>query len=710
MIRGLRLCAGALLAIGLVVVYLSAAEPATFVESDCTGVINTDALGGLPFITFLDPISYGCRVVDAVNGHPVHDGTQSVRVELHADECNSSPQSLDCQSDRSRYEVFHNNRFSTTDGKVSRYEEWVYVPPQVRFRPRGGNIMFLNQMQYLPPDNEVGGTLAYLEVGEDNELMVRTHVGFTFNIQQRYTVLQNPVGVWTKVVWEIGGTTQANGFLRVYINDVLKVDETKPTLPSAGWRHSLKIGIYNAFRSQAIEPYDTQVVYFDAIALSVSDFSPSLIQNGDFSSGEQSWSFFATPTPAYIVHQVTNGVLEYYRVPPPPGTANQAVAFQETGVALPAGAPILAQFNLANTSTARKRVSVLTLDFDFSDLSVCTFWLEPGATARTYRMRSHTTRAWTNAALYFYAASAGSDGGFLQIDNVSLTHVPTQAADRTDCVDPTAPVPAGGPPGSDLLVNGDFSTGTLPPWGTFGQIQSQIANGVFEFVKLAGTPAGVVLQPTGQAITTGERLTATFQLGNSSSVRKRVTVILHDNNFSDLSACTFWLPPGQALSTYTYRTFATHAWTNATLSVYPATTGPDQWIQLDNVTLQRTPAASNSGTECVEPGGSENPPTAIAGAGAGRAGGLIQPRAFLVDVPVAPGPALRLSSWLSGPAHLRGRIEISRDGETWETAFVVPPSDTWMPLEMDLSAYAGTRVLIRFVVDGATIWWLRAVR
>jgi hypothetical protein len=55
----------------------------------------------------------------------------------------------------------------------------------------------------------------------------------------------------------------------VYVNDVLRVDETKRTLPFPGQRHALRIGIYNAFRSGANEPYDTQVVYFDGIRKSI---------------------------------------------------------------------------------------------------------------------------------------------------------------------------------------------------------------------------------------------------------------------------------------------------------------------------------------------------------------------------------------------------------------------------------------------------------
>jgi hypothetical protein len=128
--------------------------------------------------------------------------------------------------------------------------------------------------------------------------------------------------------------------------------------------------------------------------------------------------------------------------------------------------------------------------------------------------------------------------------------------------------------------------------------------GVFEFFKLAGLPAGVLLQPTNQVMSNDQKIRATFQLGNSSALRQRVTVLLHDNDFSDLHACTFIIPPGQALSTYAMRTYVTEAWTNATISFYPSTVGTAptaQWLRLDNVSLIRTTTIS-TGTECFEPG------------------------------------------------------------------------------------------------------------
>ena len=100
-------------------------------------------------------------------------------------------------------------------------------------------------------------------------------------------------------------------------------------------------------------------------------------------------NFFATPTLAYIVHNVTNGVLNYYRVPPLPGTSNQAVV-SGNHVALLEFAPIRAQFDL-QYSPVRKRISAI-ID-DFSDISVCTFWLQPNTPMRTYVMRTHTDEA-----------------------------------------------------------------------------------------------------------------------------------------------------------------------------------------------------------------------------------------------------------------------------------------------------------------------------
>jgi sugar lactone lactonase YvrE len=341
----------------------------------------------------------------------------------------------------------------------------------------------------------------------------------------------------------------------------------------------------------------------NAAQLTVSEgLGPEMVQNGDFSAGIANWLLWQVPD---IVWTVTDGVFRYHRASPTTTASKQAVVFQRTGEPVAANTPLLAQFDIGNADVVRKRISALVIDSDFSDLFVCTFWLAPGAPLRTYQMRTHSTNAWTNAAIYFYVASDGV-GDYL-LDNVSLRTDQSGSLLETTCVDPTTPGAPGGDPSPNLLSNAGFESG-LSPWSTYGDLSWQLAGGVFEFYRpgAPGIPAGVVFQQTGAALSGNEIVTATLTLGNSSMVRKRVTVLLHDADFSDLSACTFWLAPLQPLSVYGVRSRATKPWMNATISVYGATIGPEQWIRLDDVTLRRTPATSIAGTECIEPGSGDS--------------------------------------------------------------------------------------------------------
>jgi hypothetical protein len=464
------------------------------------------------------------------------------------------------------------------------------------------------------------------------------------------------------------------------------------------------------------------------------------VQNGTFAGGTTGWSQFALPDPSDFVVNVNNGVLEFYRLPLPPGTTGQGVVLQALGLGLPAGAPIAANFDLGNSSSVRKRITVILHDLNFGDLQICSFWLDAGAPLRTYRMRTHTTQTWTNATIAFYAASTGSDGGAYRLDNVQVYALQGQAVDRTECVDPTTPLAVQIADSATILTNGDFSAG-LAPWGTFGQITHQISGGVFEFARPAGTPAGVVLQATGVAQANDTRLTATFSLGNSSGVRRRVTAIIHDFDFTDLAACTFWLAPGQPLSTYTMKFFTTDTWENTTFALYPSDVNEQQWIQLDNVSLRITPSATLTGSECIEPPQNLAPGAlkAAAAAAAGAPGAAAQDAvdrdqplwqavagetgtqtfvwASPIDLRETATPVLQFESMLTdGPS--QAYVEVTRDGVNWMRAAAIAPSDDWTDVSVDLAAFSGDVVYLRFVYAGAEpvggapveAWAIRAVR
>jgi len=464
-----------------------------------------------------------------------------------------------------------------------------------------------------------------------------------------------------------------------------------------------------------------------------------MVRNGNFANGLSDW--FLHEVPDIVHNSASNGVFQYHKANPTTTGSGQAVIFQSTGVGVTSGTGLTAQFDIGNTDTVRKRISVLIIDADFSDLSVCTFWLAPNLPLATYQMKTHPTRDWADAAIYFYAASGSATGDYL-LDNVSLQVDGAVSGTRTECIDPARPTPPGGIAGSNLLGNGDFSGPALPPWGAFFDIQHQLTGGVFEFIRpgTPGVPAGGIIQATGQAMTSGQIMTATFQLGNSSSVRKRVTVLLHEHDFSDLSACTFWIPPGAALSNFAMRTYATKAWTDTRFSVYAASTGPDQWTRLDNVTLSRTPGPSQFlGTECFEPGSSPAPHfdpgvvlassspvvsamsgmsgtdgwsasggfTSSGAAGAADAGWTVEAAAgqsvlqsaLPVDLTGASGATLTFDSWLTSHGS-SAAVQVSLDGVTWHTLATVAPSDGWTTAGVDLIAFAGQQIYVRFVFDG----------
>jgi hypothetical protein len=233
-------------------------------------------------------------------------------------------------------------------------------------------------------------------------------------------------------------------------------------------------------------------------------------------------------------------------------------------------------------------------------------------------------------------------------------------------------------------------------------------------------------------------------------VRRRVTVIVHDNDFTDLAACTFWLEAGQPLSGYQVKLYTTKAWTNATFSVYPASIDTSQWILLDDVSLSVTPSAPLTGTECLEPipgapagafrtagtlaadpvsgrdapssGGASRPGGQTNPAQGGREGG--QPvwqavpgeggaRAHLwrtpIDLREASAPRLAFDSQLADGAS-DAFVEVTRDGVNWIRLAAVPPTAEWASVTVDLSAFEGDVVYVRFVYDGVEAWAVRGIR
>jgi glycosidase len=335
----------------------------------------------------------------------------------------------------------------------------------------------------------------------------------------------------------------------------------------------------------------------------------SLIDNGGFATDITGWYTWGQPTPGAFVHRITGGVLEFYRNT---GT-QQAVIVQNTGDAIAAGTSLDISLQLGNSSAIRKRALVLVHDINFSEMMVCTFWLPPNQPLTTYAMQARTTAGMTNASISIYASTA--DGtGYYQLDNVSLT-ASANTYNETRCIDPNAPGAGTGADSANYLTNGNFAAATIAPWFTYAlpvgsSVPSQLTSGVFEFYRNAGTTNVQLGQTTSTAASTGTLIEGRIDLGNSSASRKRVMVLLHDADFSDLAACSFYLPASTPLTTHVIRAYASEAWTNASVSVYASSADGQGWYQVDNANLRTRPTMTIDGTECYGLGATLPPASA----------------------------------------------------------------------------------------------------
>ncbi|PJF24493.1 MAG: hypothetical protein CUN53_17555, partial [Phototrophicales bacterium] len=133
-------------------------------------------------------------------------------------------------------------------------------------------------------------------------------------------------------------------------------------------------------------------------------------------------------------------------------------------------------------------------------------------------------------------------------------------------------------------------------------LQYRTQSGVFEFFRQVGSSQAVVFQNTGVTLPQFARLEVRIDIGNSSSVRKRLTILVHDGDFSDLQVCTYWIAPNAPLQTRVMRTFTTEAWTSAYLSIYASSDDGVGYFRIDNVVMRQRPAMPLVGTECYEPG------------------------------------------------------------------------------------------------------------
>jgi hypothetical protein len=239
----------------------------------CSDTTNYDVFNGIKFLNVntYGNKSYGALIVNKKDGYPVYDGNESSRFEVRDGDCGWNDGFSDCQTDRSRSEIYANDFENYKLDKIVTYVTHIYIPKQPKFRPLGSsNLLVMNQINYLDSLGKVFGALVYLVMEQNNILLIRTHKDFTWIGLHDYTITNMPFDKWITLKYEIKMSNNESGYIKVYVDENLLVYENRPTIPSKTGLINLKIGIYNSLRSSAKESYDTQIVYIDGVSKTIN--------------------------------------------------------------------------------------------------------------------------------------------------------------------------------------------------------------------------------------------------------------------------------------------------------------------------------------------------------------------------------------------------------------------------------------------------------
>lgn len=158
----------------------------------------------------------------------------------------------------------------------------------------------------------------------------------------------------------------------------------------------------------------------------------------------------------------------------------------------------------------------------------------------------------------------------------------------------------------NMITNGTF-TGALAPWTTAAapnpaDLVWRIQDGVLEFYRTTTSTFGAISQTTGTALPALTPLEARLSIGNSSGVRRRLTVTLEDaSDGTRLQNCVFWLPANAPLRTFIVRTYAPQAWGNLRLTLSEGTATGSGWLRVDNVEVRQLPGGGVASTTCADP-------------------------------------------------------------------------------------------------------------
>lgn len=240
----------------------------------CADTTNYDVFNGIRFVnnnTYGNK-SYGALIVNKNDGYPIYDGNESSRFELKLGDCGGGVGYDDCSTGRSRSEIREEwVNPSTVLGKTITYTESIFIPSQNNFKPTKDGLLVLSQVHWDGGDGTVG-SLTYLVMEQNNNLLIRTHKDFTWVGLRDYPITNIPFDKWINIKYEIKVSNKSDGYIKVFVNGEQLFIENRPTVNNpTTCSIQLKLGVYNTFVNNNLPTqYYNQILYVDGVSKTIN--------------------------------------------------------------------------------------------------------------------------------------------------------------------------------------------------------------------------------------------------------------------------------------------------------------------------------------------------------------------------------------------------------------------------------------------------------
>ena len=233
-----------------------------FIDSDITSSID------FKLVNDINVKEYNNLIVNKSDNHPIFSGERALRFEIRKGECSTNAYFDDCSNGRARTELYEHNRVNIEPDMVQSYEYSMYLVSNEYFNPGNDTnpyapLTVVSQIYFDDQgiEDDAKGQF-YLLVDNEQNLRIRTHTPFTYNIDKQELIMTNIFDKWITVRMELDARTN---MFRLFLDGSIVFQDTYNFIPETNIdpQYFFKAGVYNSYMNDAKREYKTQVIYYD---------------------------------------------------------------------------------------------------------------------------------------------------------------------------------------------------------------------------------------------------------------------------------------------------------------------------------------------------------------------------------------------------------------------------------------------------------------